>query len=103
MDLKDRPTDSANYLDWSKAQVAAFPNLKPFTKTISLRLPPPEACFSFGAAHRQVMGCRACESDDTRQITVAKSGERGSAHPGTNDALRAFHQLIIEDGTVPPP
>ncbi len=31
--------DSSNYVDWSKAQVAAFPNLKPSTKTISLRLP----------------------------------------------------------------
>ena len=31
--------DSSSYLDWSKAQVAAFPNLKPSTKTISLRLP----------------------------------------------------------------
>ncbi len=31
--------DSTQYLDWSKAQVAAFPNLKPSTKTISLRLP----------------------------------------------------------------
>ena len=31
--------DSAQYLDWSKARPAAFPNLKPSTKTISLRLP----------------------------------------------------------------
>ena len=31
--------DSSKYLDWSKAQVAVFPNLKPSTKTISLRLP----------------------------------------------------------------
>jgi predicted DNA binding CopG/RHH family protein len=31
--------DSAEYLDWSKARRAAFPNLKPSTKTISLRLP----------------------------------------------------------------
>jgi predicted DNA binding CopG/RHH family protein len=31
--------DSSPYLDWSKAQVATFPNLKPSTKTISLRLP----------------------------------------------------------------
>jgi predicted DNA binding CopG/RHH family protein len=31
--------DSTQYLDWSKAQVTAFPNLKPSTKTISLRLP----------------------------------------------------------------
>ena len=31
--------DSSGYLDWSKAQVATIPNLKPSTKTISLRLP----------------------------------------------------------------
>ena len=31
--------DSSEYLDWSKAQRAVLPNLKPSTKTISLRLP----------------------------------------------------------------
>jgi len=31
--------DSTEYLDWSQAQGASFPNLKPSTKTISLRLP----------------------------------------------------------------
>ncbi len=31
--------DSTDYVDWSKAKRAAFPNLKPSTKTISLRLP----------------------------------------------------------------
>ena len=31
--------DSAEFLDWRKAKLAAFPNLKPSTKTISLRLP----------------------------------------------------------------
>ena len=31
--------DSTDYLDWTKAQIATFPNLKPSTKTISLRLP----------------------------------------------------------------
>lgn len=31
--------DSSEYLDWSKAKLARFPNLKPSTKTISLRLP----------------------------------------------------------------
>ncbi len=31
--------DSTEHLDWGKAQVATFPNLKPSTKTISLRLP----------------------------------------------------------------
>ena len=31
--------DSTEYLDWSKAQKAVLPNLKPTTRTISLRLP----------------------------------------------------------------
>jgi predicted DNA binding CopG/RHH family protein len=31
--------DSTEFVDWSKAQRAVFPNLKPSTKTISLRLP----------------------------------------------------------------
>lgn len=31
--------DSTEYLDWTKAKRAAFSNLKPSVKTISLRLP----------------------------------------------------------------
>lgn len=31
--------DSTDHLDWSKSQKASLPNLKPTTKTISLRLP----------------------------------------------------------------
>jgi predicted DNA binding CopG/RHH family protein len=31
--------DSTAYVDWSKARRATLPNLKPTTKTISLRLP----------------------------------------------------------------
>jgi predicted DNA binding CopG/RHH family protein len=31
--------DSSALIDWSKSKKAAFPNLKPTTKTISLRLP----------------------------------------------------------------
>jgi predicted DNA binding CopG/RHH family protein len=31
--------DSTDYLDWSKAIPVRFPNLKPSTKSISLRLP----------------------------------------------------------------
>jgi predicted DNA binding CopG/RHH family protein len=31
--------DSTDRLDWSKAKKATLPNLKPTTKTISLRLP----------------------------------------------------------------
>ena len=30
---------SSDYVDWSKAEPASFPNLKPSTKTIFLRLP----------------------------------------------------------------
>ena len=31
--------DSTDYLDWTKAQRVVLPNLKPSTRTISLRLP----------------------------------------------------------------
>jgi len=31
--------DSTDYVDWSKAQRVVFPNLKPSTESISLRLP----------------------------------------------------------------
>ncbi len=31
--------DSTDYLDWTTAQKVVLPNLKPTTKTISLRLP----------------------------------------------------------------
>ena len=31
--------DTADYLDWSKAKRVRFPNLKPSTTTISIRLP----------------------------------------------------------------
>ena len=31
--------DSTEFIDWSKAETAVFPRLKPTTKTISLRLP----------------------------------------------------------------
>jgi predicted DNA binding CopG/RHH family protein len=31
--------DTVDYIDWEKGQWASFPNLKPSTETISLRLP----------------------------------------------------------------
>lgn len=31
--------DSTDYIDWSKAKKAIFPNLKPSVKNISIRLP----------------------------------------------------------------
>lgn len=31
--------DSSEYVDWKKSKKVVFPNLKPSTKTISLRLP----------------------------------------------------------------
>ncbi len=31
--------DSTDFVDWTKARIVSFPNLKPSTKTISLRLP----------------------------------------------------------------
>ena len=34
-----KSSNSTEYLDWTKAQRAVLPSLKPSTKTISLRLP----------------------------------------------------------------
>lgn len=34
-----REHDTADFVDWTKAKSATFPNLKPSTRTISLRLP----------------------------------------------------------------
>ncbi len=31
--------DTVDYIDWSKAKQVIFPNLKPSTQTISIRLP----------------------------------------------------------------
>lgn len=31
--------DSSKFIDWSKSKNVSFPNLKPTTKTISIRLP----------------------------------------------------------------
>jgi predicted DNA binding CopG/RHH family protein len=36
-----RTHDSAGYVDWSQAKKTVFPNLKPTTESISLRLPSP--------------------------------------------------------------
>lgn len=37
--VPSEPADSTNHLDLSKAQRAVFPNLKPSTETISIRMP----------------------------------------------------------------
>ena len=37
-DFWARP-DSIDYVDWPKAKLSLFPNLKPSSKTISIRLP----------------------------------------------------------------
>jgi predicted DNA binding CopG/RHH family protein len=36
---ESKGSDSTEYLDWAKAQRVVLPNLKPSTRTISLRLP----------------------------------------------------------------
>lgn len=54
--------DSADYVDWSKAQRVVLPNLKPTTNTISLRLLTP-------ARHHQGRGQRA-----GRAVSVADQG-----------------------------
>jgi predicted DNA binding CopG/RHH family protein len=36
---QDTSNDTAEYFDFSKAELVEFPNLRPSTKTISIRLP----------------------------------------------------------------
>ena len=55
--------DSTEYLDRGKARPAAFPNLKPSTKTISLRFTP--------ALAGRDQGGRECEG---RSVSVADQG-----------------------------
>ncbi len=38
-DLFWQKEDSVDFIDWKKAKLAQFPNIKPSTKAISLRLP----------------------------------------------------------------
>ena len=45
--------DSTGYVDWSKARLVTFPNLKPSTETISLRLPAPLLSDLKALANRQ--------------------------------------------------
>lgn len=44
--------DSSDFVDWKKAQPVTMPNLKPSTKTISLRLPEaPHHCLVMSVTH----------------------------------------------------
>jgi predicted DNA binding CopG/RHH family protein len=36
---ESKESDSAEYVDWSKAKLVTFPKLRPSTETISLRMP----------------------------------------------------------------
>lgn len=45
--------DSTDYIDWSRAKRAVFPNLRPSTQTISIRLPELLLARIKQAAHRR--------------------------------------------------
>lgn len=49
--------DSTEHLDWSKARSVSLPNLKPTTKTISLRLPPSQPSPSGGRGQTSLRCC----------------------------------------------
>jgi len=48
--------DSADFIDWNQAVPATFPNLKPSTKTISIRLPESLIDSLKVLAHKQDVG-----------------------------------------------
>ncbi len=51
--------DNAEAVDWSRAQQARFPNLKPSTPSISLRLPEPMLERIRQAANRRDVPCQS--------------------------------------------
>jgi predicted DNA binding CopG/RHH family protein len=48
--------DSTEYIDWNQAVVTTFPNLRPSTKTISIRLPESLIDSLKVLAHKQDVG-----------------------------------------------
>lgn len=60
--------DSTEYVDWSKAKKAAFPNLHPSTKSISLRL-----AYPFLAALKSVANKKDVPYQSLIKVYLAKA------------------------------
>ena len=76
--------DSTQYLDWTKAQRSVLPNLKPSTKTISLRLPQ-----HLTQTFHDLVGRRV------RIATLA-----GQPLPGSTDSGRLIDGQLLGNGEV---
>jgi predicted DNA binding CopG/RHH family protein len=64
--------DSSAYVDWSKAERARFPNLKPSTTSISLRLPIALLERIKIAANKRDVPLGSCHPDRHSQGTAAR-------------------------------
>ena len=89
-------SDSTQYLDWSKARPARFPNLKPSTRAISLRLP---------VALLERIRIEANKRDVPYQslikIWLAEKVDGGlAAPPGLSRAARRFIGSDRREGSV---
>ncbi len=81
--------DATEYLDWRQAQRVRFPNLRPTTKTISIRLPESMLEELKILAHEQDVPYQSLikiflreKLDETRrQQTLARQGEAQSVSP----------------------
>ena len=63
--------DSSEHLDWSQAQTVSLPNLKPTTKTISLRLPQQQVtgkAANLRAEGQRVGAYKSTEADALRRV-----------------------------------
>jgi predicted DNA binding CopG/RHH family protein len=67
--------DSTEFVDWSKAKKSLFPNLKPSTKTISLRLPE-----STIAALKSLANKRDVPYQSLLKVLLAEKVEEELAH-----------------------
>lgn len=93
--------DTSPFVDWDKARVAVFPNLKPSTETISLRLPaallaelkalankrdvPYQSLLKVFLAERVDRETRGVNASSTR----SPQSRKGRRRPGTRSADRA--------------
>ena len=73
--------DATEFLDWSKAKRAVFPNLKPSTKSISLRLPE-----SILAGLKMLANKRDVPYQSLLKVFVAERGEEELRHPRAKTA-----------------
>ncbi|MBI3082626.1 MAG: BrnA antitoxin family protein [Gemmatimonadetes bacterium] len=80
--------DSSEYVDWSRARFVTFPNLKPSTETISLRLPAPLLADLKTLANKRDVPYQSLLKVFLAERVAAEWRRTGGAHPLSNKRLQ---------------